>query len=403
MNSKMNLHLRLSALLLGLVMLSAAVPALASDPVRIRTTELGASLRAEPSADSRKLDSVHQYTELDVLGMRNGWYYVYYNGQYGYVNPGTKYVTVIAWGSSPSDTSSAGRNTGSGTWIRTTELGASLRSGPSVDSAKLASIHQFTELEVLGTRNGWYYVYYNGQYGYVNPGSKYVTVIASGSGSSGSGSSAGGHQGDSGHYGGAAPYDIGIPYVGSTVYPEGAMNLTVFWVQVQLKQTGIWYQGYEWDETGHLGDHTISEIADFMHARGYYGHMGLVDQDVIDELASYLGSRVEPVYAGGFYEAMDSIMIGGPEGSMNIIYSNLYNGGTTPYVTLGARWIQVCLKRLGYYTGSVDGRYGEGTEQAVKRFQRDYGFQERQYVTLGVARKMLENYYYSGGSLNALP
>ena len=42
MNSKMNLHLRLSALLLGLVMLSAAVPALASDPVRIRTTELKA-------------------------------------------------------------------------------------------------------------------------------------------------------------------------------------------------------------------------------------------------------------------------------------------------------------------------------------------------------------------------
>ncbi|MBQ3432518.1 MAG: spore cortex-lytic enzyme [Clostridia bacterium] len=35
--------------------------------------------------------------------------------------------------------------------------------------------------------------------------------------------------------------------------------------------------------------------------------------------------------------------------------------------------IQNVLKRLGYYTGAVDGIYGSGTKNAVLRFQRDCG------------------------------
>ena len=35
--------------------------------------------------------------------------------------------------------------------------------------------------------------------------------------------------------------------------------------------------------------------------------------------------------------------------------------------------IQTVLKRLGYYTGSIDGIYGSGTKSAVTRFQRDCG------------------------------
>lgn len=37
------------------------------------------------------------------------------------------------------------------------------------------------------------------------------------------------------------------------------------------------------------------------------------------------------------------------------------------------RNIQTVLKRLGYYTGSIDGIYGSGTRSAVIRFQRDCG------------------------------
>ena len=179
------------------------------------------------------------------------------------------------------------------------------------------------------------------------------------------------------------------------------MNLAVYWVQTQLKATGVYYQGEVWDLTGNLGDHTMQEIASFMQARGYGGHNGWVDQTVINELASYMGNRMVPVMVGGFYRYMDSIMTGGHTGSMQKIMSNLVD--MIPHVTTGGRWVQCCLSKLGYYNGSIDGMYGEKTEEAVKKFQKDYGFEERNYVTLGVARAMLEACYANGCYLDDLP
>ena len=198
-----------------------------------------------------------------------------------------------------------------------------------------------------------------------------------------------------------SPYDMGIPKLNGRRYTEGDMNMAVYWVQIQLKATGRWYQGEQWDCTGNLGDHTMQEIASFMKSRGYSGHTGYVDQNVVNELASWLGYYVQPVYVGGFYDAMGAIMTGGSTGSMQPIVSNLRD--MIPRETVEARWIQVCLKHLGYYKFSIDGRYGEETEQAVMSFQRDYGFEERDYVSLGVARAMIEAYYYAGGDLNKLP
>ncbi len=196
-------------------------------------------------------------------------------------------------------------------------------------------------------------------------------------------------------------YDMGTPDLRGQSYGLDQMNLTVYWVQVQLKATGVYYQGYAWDETGNLGDQTMKEIAAFMKSRGYNGHSGRVDQTVVDELSAYLGSRRVPVYIGGFYRHMDSIMSGGHTGSMQKIVSNLID--MIPHETLGARWVQCCLSKLGYYTGTIDGKYGERTEQAVKKFQKAYGFQERNYVTLGVARAMLEACYNNGCYLDDLP
>ena len=168
------------------------------------------------------------------------------------------------------------------------------------------------------------------------------------------------------------PHDMGIPFLNGRSYSKDQMNLIIFWVQTQLKATGAYYQGYAWDVTGHLGDQTMKEIASFMQSRGYRGHSGCVDQTVVDELASYLGNRIEPVYIGGFYSHMDSIMSGGHAGSMQKILSNLID--MVPHVTTGARWVQSCLSKLGYYTGTIDGKYGERTEKSVNAFQKAYGF-----------------------------
>lgn len=202
-------------------------------------------------------------------------------------------------------------------------------------------------------------------------------------------------------YADTAPYDMGIPYLYGRQYTENDMNMDVYWVQVQMKATGCWYQGEIWDCTGNLGDHTMKEIASFMRSRGYPDHTGYVDQNVINELVEYLGNDIQPVYVGAFYDAMDAIMTGGSTGSMQQIVSNLRD--MVPRETIGARWVQVCLKHLGYYTSVVDGKFGESTELAVKDFQRAYSFEERDYVSLGVARAMLEAYYYAGGNLNNLP
>lgn len=86
---------------------------------------------------------------------------------------------------------------------------------------------------------------------------------------------------------------------------------------------------------------------------------------------------------------------------MQAIVSNLRD--MVPRETVEAHWVQVCLKHLGYYNSVIDGKYGEDTEQAVKVFQYAYGFEERDYVSLGVARAMIEAYYYAGGDLNKLP
>ena len=196
-------------------------------------------------------------------------------------------------------------------------------------------------------------------------------------------------------------YDMGVPDLHGQTYKRDQMNLTIYWVQVQLKATGVYYQGNVWDETGNLGEHTMQEVASFMQSRGYGGHKGNIDQRVVDELASYIGGRMVPVYVGGFYRHMDTIMQGGHMGSMKQIVSNLRD--MVPHVTVGARWVQCCLSKLGYYSGTIDGKYGENTEKAVKDFQRASGFEERDYVTLGVAREMLEQCYYAGYYLEDLP
>lgn len=194
------------------------------------------------------------------------------------------------------------------------------------------------------------------------------------------------------------PYEMGIPDLNRQVIRKDQMNLAVFWVQTQLKATGVYYQGEIWDVTGNLGDHTMQEVSSFMQSRGYHSHSGQIDQNVINELCQYLGDRIVPVYVGGFYSRMDNIMNGDHTGSMQPIISNLRD--MIPHVTVGARWVQCCLKKLGYYTGIIDGKYGEATEKAVMEFQKANSFEERDYVTLGVARTMLEQCYYSGYSLD---
>ena len=198
-------------------------------------------------------------------------------------------------------------------------------------------------------------------------------------------------------------YDIGVPKIGKTVFSLNQMNLVILWVQSQLKATGKWYQGLQWDVSGCLNEHTMSEIRSFMASNGYPGCTGIVDQKVLNTLSGYLGKKVIPVWDGGIYQYMNSITSGDQYGTMPFIVSNLRDNMPMPHETVGARWVQTVLSGLGYYTGSVDGKYGILTQDAVILFQRGNGFQQCDYVTLGVARAMLEQYYSLNKDMHALP
>lgn len=307
------------------------------------------------------------------------------------------------------------------TKVVTGEIGASLRSSPEIlEDNKLCGIHADVYLDVYDECNGWYYVNYNGQYGWVYSGPKIVTVVETEEVSpyidiplpytpakpekaspSGSNKSSGKYAPNKKHYPYLDSYDIGVPKIGKAVFTLNQMNLVILWVQTQLKATGKWYQGSQCDVSGCLNEHTMSEIRSFMAANGYPKHTGVVNQKVLNTLSKYLGKKVVPVRDGGIYQYMDSIMSGDKYGSMPLIVSNLRDN--VAHVSVGTSWVQTVLSGLGYYTGSVDGKYGILTQDAVILFQRNNGFQQCDYVTLGVARAMLEQYYNLNKNMLILP
>ena len=84
----------LAIILILLCLLLTDISALADTVLfRVRTGEDGVSLRSAPSVDAYKIRGIHAYYELDVYEERDGWYKVYYKGDWGWVI-GSK-VTVI--------------------------------------------------------------------------------------------------------------------------------------------------------------------------------------------------------------------------------------------------------------------------------------------------------------------
>ncbi len=191
-----------------------------------------------------------------------------------------------------------------------------------------------------------------------------------------------------------APWVLEHPDTPGDVDPIGRdrMNLYVYWVQVRLKATGKWYQGEEWDCTGNLGSHTMSEIASFMRSHGI-DHDGTVDDTVIGLLQDVPGAP--EVLTGGFYDCLDLLTGGERYGDMASV------GRSSP--TGAVIWVQTCLKQLGYYTSAIDGNFGSGTLRALHAFQKEHGWVERDRVSYGTARDLLECYVAAGGDPDALP
>lgn len=85
---------------------------------------------------------------------------------------------------------------------------------------------------------------------------------------------------------------------------------------------------------------------------------------------------------------------------MNIYAANyVYYGSPSKYVTP----VQEKLKRWGYYTGNVDGKFGSQTEKAVKYFQRKNGLNADGKAGKRTLEKMgLNNLFSSSSSSTSL-
>lgn len=83
-----------------------------TNATRIRVNQGGVSLRTQPNVDSEKIRGVHEDYELDVFQEQNGWYYVYYNGDWGWVigSRVTVIGTTVSGNSNYSSSSSSSQN-----------------------------------------------------------------------------------------------------------------------------------------------------------------------------------------------------------------------------------------------------------------------------------------------------
>ena len=147
----------------------------------VRTNERGATLRSSPERpldDHNKIMPIHQYEYLPVYGKQGDWYYVYYEGTYGYVSANARWVSVASTEPhSQSEMPGQSASNEGGFYLVVGQRGVSLRSTPykaDDNSNKIMGIHAGETIEVITRYNkDWYYVNYYGTYGFVTTSSIY--------------------------------------------------------------------------------------------------------------------------------------------------------------------------------------------------------------------------------------
>lgn len=107
-------------------------------------------------------------TEVDVCDTAKGWYYICVDGKYGYVS--SKYIKFEASAPKKVKPSKAVK------WIGKTSQKVNLRNGASPKNKLVVSAAKGAYVSVCDTVDGWYYICYDGKYGYVS--AKYLQFVA---------------------------------------------------------------------------------------------------------------------------------------------------------------------------------------------------------------------------------
>ena len=264
-----------------------------------------------------------------------------------------------------------------------------LREKASSTSDALQTLPKGTKLEVLGKSGSWYKVTYGKYTGYVYK--TYVSVTKTASSSSSSSS--------------------------ATRLEKGSTGSAVKDLQTKLKKLG-YYDAYV---DGDYGDTTVAAVKAFqkkynLTADGIAGKETLkkldsayknADSDKDDDSLrmgdsgsavkdlqtklkklGYYSGTVDSTFGSGTYTAVRAfqkkynLTADGVAGSetlkkLDSVYKNADSDKDDDSLRMGdsgsaVKDLQTKLKKLGYYSGTVDSTFGSGTYAAVKAFQKKY-------------------------------
>lgn len=147
----------------------------------IVNSPVGLYMLSEANLDSTIITALDYDTKVNIDGINGNWYKVTANGFTGYVYK--EYVTVdktsySTSGCGSTSTSSNETTTGYGV-VCNLNSGYTLdfRMAPNTSSEIITSLNNGTVVNILGETNGWYYVEYNGEVGYVY--GQFITLTSS--------------------------------------------------------------------------------------------------------------------------------------------------------------------------------------------------------------------------------
>ena len=212
-----------------------------------------------------------------------------------------------------------------------------LREKASSTSDALQTLPKGTKLEVLGKSGSWYKVTYGKYTGYVYK--TYVSVTKTASSSSSSSS--------------------------ATRLEKGSTGSDVKDLQTKLKKLG-YYDAYV---DGDYGDTTVAAVKAFQKKYNLTAD-GIAGKETLKKLDS--------VYENANSAKDDDSLRMGDSGS-------------------AVKDLQTKLKKLGYYSGTVDSTFGSGTYAAVKAFQKKYNL-TADGVAGSETLKKLDNAYKNADS-----
>ena len=212
-----------------------------------------------------------------------------------------------------------------------------LREKASSTSDALQTLPKGTKLEVLGKSGSWYKVTYGKYTGYVYK--TYVSVTKTASSSSSSSS--------------------------ATRLEKGSTGSDVKDLQTKLKKLG-YYDAYV---DGDYGDTTVAAVKAFQKKYNLTAD-GIAGKETLKKLDSAYKNADSA-------KDVDSLRMG--------------DSGSA------VKDLQTQLKKLGYYSGTVDSTFGSGTYTAVRAFQKKYNL-TADGVAGSETLKKLDSVYKNAGS-----